>query len=210
VHRWLDVQRTTGAQCTCPYCRQPLRFSALVHDASIQQQLEALHVLCPNAAAGCGAVLSRAEVARHLQDSCALQPVACSFCGKPGLRADIQAHEATSCSQRPVPCINARAGCSAMVPLCSMLLHVDHNCGHTTARCALCQQEVPRCVFAGVAVAAAAVIVLVAAWCRWTAPADDAPACPQARLVAAPAARLPGAPAMPLPRVGLQPRGCIP
>lgn len=146
LHKWLDMQRTTGGQCTCPICRRKLRYTDLRHDPAIQQQLQQLKVLCPNASAGCGAVMTRAEVAGHLQHTCLYEQVSCSYCGTQGMRSAIQEHEASGCSQRPVPCINSAAGCDAVVPLQSMLLHVDFNCRFTARPCPHCHTEVPRCV----------------------------------------------------------------
>lgn len=110
VHKWFDVQRTTGTNCTCPYCRRKLRFSDLTHDPTIQQQLDQLSVLCPNAPAGCPAVMARADLPAHLQHSCMHEAVSCRFCGQAGVRSEIQEHERSSCRKRLVPCQHAAAG----------------------------------------------------------------------------------------------------
>eukprot|EP00775_Hariotina_reticulata_P006996 gene6996-7210_t len=66
----------TSQACTCPYCRRKLRYSELQYSLEVQQRLDALQVYCPNAAAGCQAVMARAKVAAHLRTACALQELA--------------------------------------------------------------------------------------------------------------------------------------
>lgn len=144
VHKWFDVQRTTGSNCTCPYCRRRLRFSDLTHDPAVQQQLDQLSVLCPNAPAGCPGVMPRADLPAHLQHSCMLEQVSCRFCGTTGVRSAILRHEGSSCRQRLVPCSNAAAGCEALVPLDSMQQHLELNCSFTCKACPHCATPVPR------------------------------------------------------------------
>jgi hypothetical protein len=138
------VQRNTGSQCTCPYCRCKLRFSDLTHDPAIQQQLDQLPVLCSNSKAGCPAVVPRADLPAHLQHSCMLETVACKFCSTTGTRSDIQQHEASTCSKRLVPCIHATSGCDAMVPLDATAQHLELNCNFSTKPCPSCRTAVPR------------------------------------------------------------------
>lgn len=144
LHKWFDTQRTTGSPCTCPYCRCPLRYSELVHDAGIQAQLDALHVLCPNASAGCPAVMPRADLPAHLQHDCMQQSVSCRFCSLSGARWHIQQHEGSRCPKRLVACSNAAEGCEAVVPLDGMLGHLELNCMHACKPCAHCGEQVPR------------------------------------------------------------------
>lgn len=144
MHKWFDVQRTTGSNCTCPYCRRRLRFSDLTHDPAVQQQLDQLSVLCPNAPAGCSGVMPRADLPAHLQHSCMLEQVSCRFCGTTGVRSAILRHEGSSCRQRLVPCSNAATGCAALVPLDSMQQHLELNCSFTCKACPHCATLVPR------------------------------------------------------------------
>jgi hypothetical protein len=144
VHKWFRVQRNTGSQCTCPYCRRKLRFSDLSHDPAIQQQLDQLPVLCVNAPAGCPAIVPRAELPAHLQHSCMFETVTCSFCSTTGTRSDIQQHEASTCSRRLVPCIHSAAGCGAQVPLDATAQHLELNCDYSTKPCPCCRAQVPR------------------------------------------------------------------
>ncbi|WIA13492.1 hypothetical protein OEZ85_007068 [Tetradesmus obliquus] len=116
VHKWFDTQKSNAQGCTCPYCRRRLKFSDLKHDPAIQQQLDQLQVHCPNAKAGCTAIVARGAVPSHLKRDCWAQLCCCCFCGLQGLRRDISKHESNECSQRLISCSNAAAGCSAAVP----------------------------------------------------------------------------------------------
>ncbi|KIY99889.1 hypothetical protein MNEG_8074 [Monoraphidium neglectum] len=120
--------------CSCPYCRRPLRYSQLRHDAVLQAQLDALQVRCPNAPAGCGALMARGRVAEHLRVECPSQPAACEHCGLVALRRELAGH-AAECPDRPVPCANAAAGCGALVPASAMDLHLAASCEWQPAAC---------------------------------------------------------------------------
>jgi hypothetical protein len=143
MDQWFETQKRNMQACSCPYCRRPLRYSQLRHDAVLQAQLDALQVRCPNAPAGCGALMARGRVAEHLRVECPSQPAACEHCGLVALRRELAGH-AAECPDRPVPCANAAAGCGALVPASAMDLHLAASCEWQPAACSGCGGSVAR------------------------------------------------------------------
>jgi hypothetical protein len=129
--------------CTCPYCRRPLRYSQLRHDAALQARLDALTVHCPNAPAGCGAELPRGRVGEHLAGGCPEHVIACEHCGHVAKRRELAGHDA-ECPAWPVPCPNAAAGCGALVPKGAVGRHLEANCEWQPGACGGCGAAVPR------------------------------------------------------------------
>ncbi len=98
----------------CPYCREPLKY---LHNPSIQRQVNAIQVYCPNQSIGCRWIGNFSKVDEHidsanlhLDNNCEYVTVQCSFEGCQAIvpRGLKQQHENMECNYRPVTCPHCR------------------------------------------------------------------------------------------------------
>lgn len=145
IESWMRQQRRKATPCSCPYCRAPLRFSSLIHDAAFDARVGALMVYCPNRALGCNQTLPRAGVASHLASACPSSPAPCPDCGASMPRHQLQLHAGSpACPSRRVPCPNAASGCSVLLPPDALTHHLTHSCPAQPLTCTACGAHVPR------------------------------------------------------------------
>ncbi|PNH03007.1 TNF receptor-associated factor 6-B, partial [Tetrabaena socialis] len=142
---WFRTQKRKDVPCTCPYCRQPLRYSQLRADPALIARLDALPVLCPFHAHGCTGTHPRARLPAHLGKECAHAPVRCPDCGASLPRGQLPLHAGSpACPRRRLPCPHAALGCPQLLRRCEVRAHAAAGCAFQPLQCRRCAAVVLR------------------------------------------------------------------